>query len=49
MFNLIDSHDTTRVLRRVDDNVERVKLVYLFMFLSCGAPNIYYGGEDSNR
>jgi len=45
MFNLIDSHDTTRVLRRVDDNVERVKLAYLSMFLSCGAPNIYYGGE----
>lgn len=45
MFNLIDSHDTVRILRRLKDNKDRVKLAYLFMFLSAGAPNIYYGGE----
>ena len=45
MFNLIDSHDTVRILRRLEDNKDRAKLAYLFMFLSAGAPNIYYGGE----
>ena len=45
MFNLIDSHDTVRILRRLDDNVKRVKLAYLLMFSAKGAPNIYYGGE----
>jgi len=46
MFNLIDSHDTDRILGRFNDNkTNRAKLAYLFMFLSKGAPNIYYGGE----
>src|SRR5690625_236510 len=45
MFNLIDSHDTIRILNRLNKNVDRVKLAYLFMFLSSGAPTIYYGGE----
>ncbi|MDY0276823.1 MAG: alpha-glycosidase [Acholeplasma sp.] len=45
MFNLLDCHDTIRILRRLNDNVDRTKLAYLFMFLSAGAPNIYYGGE----
>jgi len=45
MFNLVDSHDTIRILKRLDDNKARAKLAYLFMFLSSGAPNIYYGGE----
>lgn len=45
MFNLIDSHDTIRILRRLKDNIDKTKLAYLFMFLSAGAPNIYYGGE----
>lgn len=45
MFNLVDSHDTIRILRRLKDNVDKTKLAYLFMFLSAGAPNIYYGGE----
>lgn len=45
MFNLIDSHDTERILNRLDENKDRAKLAYLFMFLSSGAPTIYYGGE----
>lgn len=45
MFNLVDSHDTVRILRRLDDNIKRTKIAYLLMFVSKGAPNIYYGGE----
>lgn len=45
MFNLVGSHDTIRIKRRLKDHPDRVKLAYLFMFLSAGAPNIYYGDE----
>ena len=45
MFNLVGSHDTVRIKRRLKDDPNRVKLSYLFMFLSAGAPNIYYGDE----
>jgi cyclomaltodextrinase / maltogenic alpha-amylase / neopullulanase len=45
MFNLVGSHDTIRIKRRLADDARRVKLAYLFMFLSAGAPNIYYGDE----
>jgi cyclomaltodextrinase / maltogenic alpha-amylase / neopullulanase len=45
MFNLVGSHDTIRIKRRLKDDERRVKLSYLFMFMSAGAPNIYYGDE----
>ncbi len=45
MFNLVGSHDTIRIKRRLKDDPRRVRLAYLFMFLSAGAPNIYYGDE----
>jgi cyclomaltodextrinase / maltogenic alpha-amylase / neopullulanase len=45
MFNLVGSHDTIRIKRRLKDDTRRMKLAYLFMFLSAGAPNIYYGDE----
>ncbi|MDO9628361.1 MAG: glycoside hydrolase family 13 protein [Acholeplasmataceae bacterium] len=45
MFNLVGSHDTIRIKRRLNDDARRVKLSYLLMFLSAGAPNIYYGDE----
>ncbi len=45
MFNLVGSHDTVRIKRRLKDDPRRVKLSYLLMFLSAGAPNIYYGDE----
>ena len=45
MFNLVGSHDTIRIKRRLKDDMRRMKLSYLFMFLSAGAPNIYYGDE----
>lgn len=45
MFNLLDSHDTTRILSLCDGNKAKAKLAYLFMFTQVGSPCIYYGGE----
>lgn len=45
MFNLIDSHDTMRIMYRCGDNKELVKLCYLFLFTFPGSPSIYYGDE----
>lgn len=45
VFNLLDSHDTPRILTLVEGNPERVKLMYLFQFTFTGTPCIYYGDE----
>jgi len=45
LYNLVDSHDTTRILEICSNTIELVKLPYLFMFSFPGAPSIYYGGE----
>ncbi|WP_342440186.1 glycoside hydrolase family 13 protein [Paenibacillus sp. FSL L8-0436] len=45
MFNLLDSHDTARVLHICGDNAELVKLAYVFQLTYGGSPSIYYGGE----
>lgn len=44
-FNLLDSHDTSRILTTASGNLNRVKLAYLFMFTQLGTPCIYYGSE----
>lgn len=44
-FNLLGSHDTTRVLSYCKNNKDKFKLAYLFMFMQAGAPCIYYGDE----
>ncbi|MGX7350856.1 neopullulanase [Enterococcus canis] len=46
-FNLLDSHDTARILTVCDGNKELVKAVMSFMFLQKGAPCVYYGTEVS--
>lgn len=45
MFNLIGSHDTERIMHRLHGDSRRVKLAFLWMFVSAGSPNIYYGDE----
>ncbi|MET4696197.1 glycoside hydrolase family 13 protein [Endozoicomonas lisbonensis] len=45
MFNLLDSHDTSRILHLCSGNKDKAKLAYLFMFTQVGTPCIYYGGE----
>lgn len=44
-FNLLDSHDTSRIISVAGGNKEKAKLAYLFMFTQAGSPCIYYGGE----
>ena len=44
-FNLLDSHDTARILTLCNGNKELMKAVLTFMFLQKGAPCIYYGTE----
>lgn len=45
MFNLVGSHDTIRIKKRLNDDPRRVKCAYLLMFTSPGTPTIYYGDE----
>ncbi|HIW32799.1 MAG TPA: alpha-glycosidase [Candidatus Paenibacillus intestinavium] len=44
-FNLLGSHDTTRLLTLCRGNKERLKLAYLFELTFYGVPCIYYGDE----
>jgi len=52
-YNLMDSHDTARILTQAKGDKLAIKNAFLFMFLMKGAPSIYYsteigmeGGED---
>ncbi|MBN2796555.1 MAG: alpha-glycosidase [Clostridia bacterium] len=44
-FNLLDSHDTSRILSIANNNQSKVALAYLFMMSQSGSPCIYYGSE----
>ncbi|NJP37088.1 glycoside hydrolase family 13 protein [Alkalicoccus luteus] len=44
-FNLLDSHDTPRLLSIAEGDKERMKLAALFQLTYMGAPCIYYGDE----
>jgi glycosidase len=45
MFNVLDSHDTSRLLTDAGGDVSRQKLAALFQLTYVGAPCIYYGDE----
>ncbi|MBT2734634.1 alpha-glycosidase [Bacillus sp. ISL-7] len=44
-FNLLGSHDTPRVLTVCDENIDKLKLLFLFQLSFIGTPCIYYGDE----
>ncbi|MDT2735825.1 glycoside hydrolase family 13 protein [Enterococcus pseudoavium] len=44
-FNLLDSHDTPRILTLCQGNRDLAKAVLTFMFIQKGTPCIYYGTE----
>lgn len=44
-FNLLDSHDTSRLLTICDNNKQKALLAYTFQLTQTGSPCIYYGGE----
>jgi cyclomaltodextrinase len=45
MLNLLDSHDTTRVLTIFNQRKDLLKLATLFQMTIPGAPCVYYGNE----
>lgn len=45
MYNLLDSHDTPRFLHLTGENIERLKLAFVFLMTQMGAPAVYYGDE----
>ena len=45
MFNLLDSHDTERILWTAKEDAQLVKSALAFLFLQKGTPCIYYGTE----
>lgn len=45
MYVPLGSHDTERLLTKVDGDVRKAKLAFLFQFAYPGAPVIYYGDE----
>jgi len=44
-LNLIDSHDTARILNDLDFNKQALKLVAFYQMTWLGAPTIFYGDE----
>ncbi len=45
MFNLLDSHDTIRLLSLANGHKEKVKLCYTLLYSLPGSPCLYYGSE----
>lgn len=45
MFNLLDSHDTARLLTQANGDKRLMKLAAMFQFTYFGTPCIYYGDE----
>ncbi|TWD94527.1 alpha amylase catalytic subunit [Neobacillus bataviensis] len=45
-FNLLGSHDTPRVLTVCDENIDKLKLLFLFQLSFIGTPCIYYGRRN---
>ena len=45
MYLLLGSHDTERILTKLENDIQKVKLAYLLQFAYPGAPAIYYGDE----
>ena len=45
LWNLLDSHDTPRVLHRCDEDKRKMKLMAAMQLLLPGMPFVYYGDE----
>lgn len=45
MFNMLDSHDTARIMSICCGNLKTVMLAYVIQMTFAGAPSIYYGSE----
>ncbi|MBN2876746.1 MAG: alpha-glycosidase [Bacilli bacterium] len=47
MFNMIGSHDTSRMLIKCAENIDLTNLAFVFLFSFSGSPALYYGDEIS--
>lgn len=45
MLNLLGSHDTVRILTRLGEDVDRLRIALTLSFTLPGAPMVYYGDE----
>ncbi len=45
LFNLLDSHDTARLIRRLDGNINKLYQLLVLLFTMPGTVCIYYGTE----
>lgn len=45
LFNLLDSHDTSRIITLCGNDLNKVMIAYTLLFTYNGTPCIYYGGE----
>ena len=45
LFNLLDSHDTSRIITLCGNDLNKVMIAYTLLFTYIGTPCIYYGGE----
>lgn len=45
MFNVLDSHDTARIMTLANEDDQLVRQTLAFTFLQPGSPSIYYGTE----
>jgi glycosidase len=45
MLNLLDSHDTARLLHQAGGDLKRLRNAFIMLFLLPGAPCLYYGTE----
>lgn len=45
MYNLIDSHDTSRFLYECHGDIRKMKIAVAFMMMFVGCPAIFYGDE----
>ena len=45
MYNLVDSHDTARLLTLTKNQLKPFYQAYLFMFAFPGSPSVFYGDE----
>jgi len=45
MYVPLGSHDTKRIHHKLNGNLDKIKLAFLFLFAYPGAPAIYYGDE----
>lgn len=45
MYNMLSSHDTPRLRRECQGDMDRVRLAFMLQMTAIGAPAIYYGDE----